>query len=89
MESPVGDVTRVVFEHSGFDVPQSWGEQALRGDRLSCGRTWFAAGRLSRSTRERGPRVGMLTATVTVPDETGSPSSRRRACASGPGACGD
>lgn len=28
---PDGDGTRVLFEHSGFDVSQSWGEQAFRG----------------------------------------------------------
>ena len=28
---PEGDGTRVLFEHSGFDVSQPWGEQALRG----------------------------------------------------------
>jgi uncharacterized protein YndB with AHSA1/START domain len=28
---PDGDGTRVFFEHSGFDVSQPWGEQALRG----------------------------------------------------------
>ena len=28
---PDGDGTRVLFEHSGFDVSQPWGEQALRG----------------------------------------------------------
>jgi uncharacterized protein YndB with AHSA1/START domain len=28
---PEGDGTRVLIEHSGFDVSQSWGEQALRG----------------------------------------------------------
>ncbi len=28
---PDGEGTRVLFEHSGFDVSQSWGEQALRG----------------------------------------------------------
>jgi uncharacterized protein YndB with AHSA1/START domain len=28
---PDGDGTRVVFEHSGFDVSQPWVEQALRG----------------------------------------------------------
>jgi uncharacterized protein YndB with AHSA1/START domain len=26
-----GEGTRVLFEHSGFDVSQPWGEQALRG----------------------------------------------------------
>ena len=28
---PDGDGTRVFFEHSGFDMSQSWGERALRG----------------------------------------------------------
>jgi uncharacterized protein YndB with AHSA1/START domain len=28
---PDGDGTRVLFEHSGFDVSQAWGEQALKG----------------------------------------------------------
>ena len=28
---PDGDGTRVLFEHSGFDVSQPWGEQSLRG----------------------------------------------------------
>jgi uncharacterized protein YndB with AHSA1/START domain len=28
---PDGDGTRLLFEHSGFDVSQPWGEQALRG----------------------------------------------------------
>ena len=28
---PDGDGTRVLFEHSGFDVSQPWGEQAFRG----------------------------------------------------------
>jgi uncharacterized protein YndB with AHSA1/START domain len=28
---PDGDGTRVLFEHSGFDVAQPWGDQALRG----------------------------------------------------------
>jgi len=28
---PDGDGTRVFFEHSGFDVSQPWGKQALRG----------------------------------------------------------
>jgi uncharacterized protein YndB with AHSA1/START domain len=28
---PDGDGTRVVFEHSGFDLSQPWGEPALRG----------------------------------------------------------
>src|SRR5205814_4431304 len=28
---PDGDGTRVLFEHSGFDVSQPWGKQALRG----------------------------------------------------------
>jgi uncharacterized protein YndB with AHSA1/START domain len=28
---PEGDGTRLVFEHSGFDVSQPWGEQAFRG----------------------------------------------------------
>lgn len=28
---PDGAGTRVVFEHSGFDVSQPWGEQAFRG----------------------------------------------------------
>jgi uncharacterized protein YndB with AHSA1/START domain len=28
---PDGEGTRVLFEHSGFDVSQPWGEQALRG----------------------------------------------------------
>ena len=28
---PEGDGTRVFFEHSGFDVSQPWGEQALQG----------------------------------------------------------
>ena len=28
---PDGDGTRVFFEHSGFDVSQPWGEQALQG----------------------------------------------------------
>lgn len=28
---PDGDGTRVLFEHSGFDVSQQWGEQAFRG----------------------------------------------------------
>lgn len=28
---PDGDGTRVVFEHSGFDVSQPWGEQAFHG----------------------------------------------------------
>ena len=28
---PDGDGTRVLFEHSGFDVSQPWGDQALRG----------------------------------------------------------
>ena len=27
---PDGDGTRVLFEHSGFDVSQPWGEQAVR-----------------------------------------------------------
>jgi uncharacterized protein YndB with AHSA1/START domain len=28
---PDSDGTRVLFEHSGFDVSQQWGDQALRG----------------------------------------------------------
>ncbi|HEX4794138.1 MAG TPA: SRPBCC domain-containing protein [Humisphaera sp.] len=28
---PDGDGTRVLFEHSGFDVSQPWGNQALKG----------------------------------------------------------
>ena len=28
---PHGDGTRVLFEHSGFDVSQPWGKQAVRG----------------------------------------------------------
>lgn len=28
---PDGDGTRVLFEHSGFDVSQPWGNQAFRG----------------------------------------------------------
>ncbi len=28
---PDGDGTRLLFEHSGFDVSQPWGEQAFRG----------------------------------------------------------
>ncbi len=28
---PDGEGTRVLFEHSGFDVSQPWGDQALRG----------------------------------------------------------
>lgn len=28
---PDGDGTRVVFEHSGFDLSQPWGEQAFKG----------------------------------------------------------
>lgn len=28
---PDGDGTRVFFEHSGFDISQPWGKQALRG----------------------------------------------------------
>jgi uncharacterized protein YndB with AHSA1/START domain len=28
---PDGEGTRVFFEHSGFDVSQPWGDQALRG----------------------------------------------------------
>lgn len=28
---PDGDGTRVIFEHSGFDVSHPWGKQALRG----------------------------------------------------------
>jgi uncharacterized protein YndB with AHSA1/START domain len=28
---PDGDRTRVLFEHSGFDVSQTWGEQAFQG----------------------------------------------------------
>jgi uncharacterized protein YndB with AHSA1/START domain len=28
---PDGEGTRVLFEHSGFDVTQPWGEQAFRG----------------------------------------------------------
>ena len=28
---PDGEGTRVLFEHSGFDVSQPWGEQAFRG----------------------------------------------------------
>lgn len=28
---PDGDGTRVYFEHSGFDISQPWGDQALRG----------------------------------------------------------
>jgi uncharacterized protein YndB with AHSA1/START domain len=28
---PDGEGTRLLFEHSGFDVSQPWGEQALRG----------------------------------------------------------
>ena len=28
---PDGDGTRVFFEHSGFEMAQSWGEQASRG----------------------------------------------------------
>jgi uncharacterized protein YndB with AHSA1/START domain len=31
---PDGDGTRVFFEHSGFDVSQPFGEQALRGAEL-------------------------------------------------------
>jgi Activator of Hsp90 ATPase homolog 1-like protein len=27
---PDGEGTRVLFEHSGFDVSQPWGDQALR-----------------------------------------------------------
>lgn len=28
---PEGDHTRLFFEHSGFDLSESWGEQALKG----------------------------------------------------------
>jgi uncharacterized protein YndB with AHSA1/START domain len=28
---PDGEGTRILFEHSGFDVSQPWGDQALRG----------------------------------------------------------
>src|SRR5438105_5573449 len=28
---PDGEGTRVLFEHSGFDVSQPWGDQALQG----------------------------------------------------------
>ena len=28
---PDGEGTRVLFEHSGFDLSQPWGDQALRG----------------------------------------------------------
>ncbi len=28
---PDGDGTRILFEHSGFDVSQPWGEQAFKG----------------------------------------------------------
>jgi uncharacterized protein YndB with AHSA1/START domain len=28
---PDGDGTRLLFEHSGFDVSQPWGEQAFKG----------------------------------------------------------
>ena len=28
---PDGDGTRVLFEHSGFDVSKPWGKQAVRG----------------------------------------------------------
>lgn len=28
---PDGEGTRLIFEHSGFDVSQPWGEQALKG----------------------------------------------------------
>ena len=28
---PEGEGTRIFFEHSGFDVSQPWGEEALRG----------------------------------------------------------
>ena len=28
---PDGDGTRILFEHSGFDMSQPWGEQAFRG----------------------------------------------------------
>ena len=28
---PEGEGTRILFEHSGFDVSQPWGDQALRG----------------------------------------------------------
>jgi uncharacterized protein YndB with AHSA1/START domain len=28
---PDGEGTRLLFEHSGFDVSQAWGDQALRG----------------------------------------------------------
>jgi uncharacterized protein YndB with AHSA1/START domain len=28
---PDGQETRILFEHSGFDVSQPWGDQALRG----------------------------------------------------------
>jgi hypothetical protein len=32
---PEGDGTRVLFEHSGFDVSQPWGDQAFRGAEFS------------------------------------------------------
>ena len=35
---PDGDGTRLVFEHSGFDVAQPWGEQALRGAEFGWGK---------------------------------------------------
>jgi hypothetical protein len=28
---PAGEGTRVFFEHSGFNISQPWGDQALRG----------------------------------------------------------
>jgi hypothetical protein len=28
---PDGDGTRLVFEHSGFDLSQPWGDQAFQG----------------------------------------------------------
>ncbi len=31
---PDGDGTRLIFEHSGFDMSQPWGEQAFRGAKV-------------------------------------------------------
>jgi len=31
---PDGDGTRLIFEHSGFDLSQPWGHEALRGAEL-------------------------------------------------------
>lgn len=30
-DSSAGDVTRLFFEHAGFDLSQPWGEQAFKG----------------------------------------------------------